>query len=91
MKGKTISLTNPKVNLSLSDILRAFYYRGLHGAHFDENLRSVIIEEMENFSESDLIASESSVFFREILKLPKNVGQTLTAMNELGSFMCFFA
>ena len=89
LKGKTISLTNPKVKLSLSDILRAFYYRGLHTAHFDENLRSVIIEEMENFSESDLIASESSVFFREILKLPKNVGQTLTVMNELGVLSVF--
>ena len=89
LKGKTISLTNPKVKLSLSDILRAFYYRGLHTAHFDENLRSVIIEEMENFSESDLIASESSVFFREILKLPKNVGQTLNVMNELGVLSVF--
>ncbi len=89
LKGKTISLTNPKVKLSLSDILRGFYYRGLHGAHFDENLRSAIIEEVENFSESDLIASESSVFFREILKLPKNVGQTLTAMNELGVLSAF--
>jgi len=89
LKGKTISLTNPKVKLSLSDILRAFYYLGLHTAHFDENLRAVIIEEMENFSESDLIASESSVFFREILKLPKNVGQTLTVMNELGVLSVF--
>ena len=89
LKGKTISLSNPKLKLSLSDILRAFYYRGLHGAHFDENLRSVIIEEMENFTESDLAASESSVFFREILKLPKNVGQTLTVMNELGVLSVF--
>jgi [protein-PII] uridylyltransferase len=89
LKGKTISLANPKVKLSLSDILRAFYYRGLHTAHFDENLRSVIIEEMENFSEFDLTASESSVFFREILKLPKNVGQTLNVMNELGVLSVF--
>ncbi|MGB5529536.1 MAG: HD domain-containing protein, partial [Ignavibacteriaceae bacterium] len=33
--------------------------------------------------------SESSVFFREILKLPKNVGQTLYAMNELGALGAF--
>ena len=31
----------------------------------------------------------SSVFFREILKLPKNVGQTLSVMNELGVLSSF--
>ena len=84
LKGKTISLTSQRKDLPLSDILRAFYYRGLHGAHFDESLRSVVVENVDDFNESDLIASESSVFFREILKLPKNVGQTLLVMNELG-------
>ena len=33
--------------------------------------------------------AESSVFFREILKLPKNTGITLANMNELGVLAAF--
>ncbi len=47
LKAKTISLFKNK-ELSLSDIMRALYYRGLHSAHFDENLRSLIVEKVEN-------------------------------------------
>jgi [protein-PII] uridylyltransferase len=88
LKRKIISL-NHRTNLSLSDILRAFYYRGLYTAHFDEKLRSTIVEVVE---ENDGIVKtevESSVFFREILRLPKNVGQTLSVMNELGVLKAF--
>ncbi len=88
LKGKTISLSGP-YELNLSDILRAFYYRGLNSAHFDENLRSVIIEICENYAELKNNEVESSVFFREIMRLPKNVGQTLSAMNELGVLKAF--
>jgi len=88
MKGKTISL-NTKKDLSFSDILRAFYYRGLHSAHFDENLRTTIIETVENYDGFGKQENESSTFFREILKLPKNVGQTLSSMNELGVLKAF--
>ncbi len=88
MKGKTISL-NEKKDLSFSDILRAFYYRGLHSAHFDENLRTTIIETVENYDGFSKQENESSTFFREILKLPKNVGQTLSSMNELGVLKAF--
>jgi [protein-PII] uridylyltransferase len=87
LKGKTISL-NGKPKLSLSDILRGFYYRGLYNAHFDENLRSTIIEIVEDY-EGDKNETESSVFFREILRLPKNVGFTLSVMNELGVLKAF--
>ena len=90
LKGKTISLIN-KRQLALSDILRAFYYRGLYGAHFDENLRSLIVEIVENYDEVNQQEPESSVFFREILKLPKNVGQTLAVMNELGVLSAFLS
>ncbi|MHB1686725.1 MAG: [protein-PII] uridylyltransferase family protein [Ignavibacteriaceae bacterium] len=88
LKGKTISL-NGKKELSFSDILRAFYYRGFHSAHFDENLRSTIVEIVENYDGFNRLESESSTFFREILKLPKNVGQTLSVMNELGVLKAF--
>jgi [protein-PII] uridylyltransferase len=75
--------------LTISDVLRAFYYRGLYSARFDESLRSVIIDKFENTDRSQSIESESSVFFREILKLPQNVGQTLYVMNELGVLGAF--
>lgn len=88
LKGKTISL-NANRDISFSDILRVFYYRGLHSAHFDENLRTTIIETLENFDEFNKNENESSTFFREILKLPKNVGQTLLTMNELGVLKAF--
>lgn len=85
LKGKTIS-HNSDFELALSDVMRAFYYRGLHTARFDESLRSEIVEETDYKSEP---GTESSVFFREILKLPKNVGNTLSAMNELGVLGAF--
>ena len=83
LKGKTIS-HNSNSQLDISDVMRAFYYRGLHTAHFDESLRSEIVELVEEVEYSDNSEAESSVFFREILKLPRNVGNTLSAMNELG-------
>ncbi len=88
LKGKTISL-NGRTKLTLSDILRALYYRGLYGGHFDENLRSTIIEVVEDYDGLHKPEAESSVFFREILRLPKNVGQTLSVMNELGVLKAF--
>lgn len=88
IKGKTIYQKNNK-DFNLSDILRGFYYRTLHGAFFDEGLRSKIVEVVENINDHTLVESESSVFFREILKLPKNVGQNLAVMNELGVLGAF--
>lgn len=83
IKGNIISMRENK-NLIMSDVLRAFYYRGLHSARFDDELRSYIIDKFESTDKHPIQQSESSVFFREILKLPKNVGQTLYVMNELG-------
>jgi [protein-PII] uridylyltransferase len=88
IKGKTISLVNSG-ELNFSDILRGFYYRGKYSAHFDEQLRSRIVETVENNLEQGHYGIDSSVFFREILKLDKNVGQTLSVMNELGVLGAF--
>lgn len=88
MKGRVISMRDhPK--LTMSDILRVFYYRGLHSARFDENLRSYIVDKFESFDRHHFQESESSVFFREILRLPANVGSTLYVMNELGVLGAF--
>ncbi len=88
LKNGVISIaSNAKMNLST--ILRAFYYRGLHDARFDENLRSQIIESVFDHEESKNVEQMSSVFFREILKLPKNVGKTLEMTNELGVLATF--
>jgi [protein-PII] uridylyltransferase len=88
LKGKTIYARNEN-SLSLSDVLRVFYYRGLHSAHFDDALRLLIIEAAEKQAHKQNAEAESSVFFREILKLPKNVGSTLATMNELGVLSAF--
>jgi [protein-PII] uridylyltransferase len=88
MKGKTIYYTDLHP-LSISDVLRAFYYRGLYNAYFDENFTSQIIELSSEVSENNTNVSSSSVFFREILKLQRNVGQTLIVMNELGTLGAF--
>lgn len=80
--------------LTLSDIFRVFYYRAYHNAGFDDYLRTKIIEATENAEGNNWAQSESSVFFREILKLPRHVGSTLSIMNELGvlgAFMPEFA
>ena len=88
IKGKVISMRNNSP-LSMSDILRAFYYRGLHSARFDEALRSHIVDKFETVDRHQIQESESSVFFREILRLPSNVGDTLYVMNELGALGAF--
>jgi len=83
LKGDSLSIIKNRL-LNLSDILRAFYYRGLYSARFDENLRSLVIESVEYIEESGEEEPDSSVFFREILRLPKNVGDTLFHLNEFG-------
>lgn len=88
LKNGVISVA-PKVNLTLSTILRAFYYRGFYDARFDENLRSQIIESVIDHEEIKQTEQISSVFFREIIRLPKNVGKTLEIMNELGVLATF--
>ncbi len=82
LKGDIISHSSDKP-LSISDIMRAFYYRGKYDARFSEPLRSVILLMTEDQKDEMLPESESSVFFREILKLEKCVARTLFAMNEL--------
>jgi len=88
VKGDVVFMTGSG-KLSLPMILRAFYYRGLHDARFDENLRSQIIEAVIDYEEIQSLEPQSSVFFREILRLPRNVGKTLTSMNELGVLGAF--
>jgi [protein-PII] uridylyltransferase len=83
IKNKVIFLKK-KDKLTLSDVFRVFYYRAFHNAGFDDKLRSQIIDATENSLENNWSQSDSSVFFREILKLPRNVGATLSIMNELG-------
>jgi len=83
LQGKTINLSHQK-ELSLSDILRAFYYRGYYDGRFEDNLRAKVLDRVEESELNPDDDSESSVFFREILRLPKNVGKTLGALNEFG-------
>lgn len=86
IKGKIISCKHNEI-LSHSDILRAFYYRALHDGSFDEKLRMLIIDSLDKKGmQSDV---GSSVFFRELMKLPTNVGKTLSIMNELGVLGAF--
>lgn len=66
-----------------------FYYRAYHNAGFDDNLRNKIVEATENAEENNWSQPDSSVFFREILKFPRNVGATLSIMNELGVLGAF--
>lgn len=88
IKNKVIFLKN-KDQLTLSDIFRVFYYRAYHNAGFDDHLRTVIIDATENAEENNWSQPVSSVFFREILKFPRNVGSTLSIMNELGVLGAF--
>lgn len=88
LKGKVI-YHRGNGSLLLSDVLRCFYYSGLYSARFDDYLRSLIIETTERYSNERHPEAESSVFFREILKLPKNTGATLANMNELGVLAVF--
>lgn len=88
IKNKVIFKKSNK-ELTLSDIFRVFYYRAYHNAGFDDNLRNKIIEATENAEENNWSQPDSSVFFREILKFPRNVGATLSIMNELGVLGAF--
>ena len=81
--GEIIKFKGDRI-LSISDIMRGFYYRCLNDAIFEQNLRSLIIESIHLIEETNPLEATSSVFFREMLKLPANVGKTLLAMSEFG-------
>ncbi len=83
IKGKIISFTGNRI-FTISEIMRAFYYRASNNATFEKSLRSRIIETVNVFENYEQTEIQSSVFFREILKLPSNVGKTLSLMNEFG-------
>lgn len=78
-----------KKRFTISEMMRVFYYRGLHSARFHQKLRATIIESALDVEEFEEYEVSSSVFFREILKLPKNVGETLGVMNGLGVLGAF--
>lgn len=88
LAGKKLFLRHT-LKINFSDILRAFYYAGRHGAYFDEQLRRIILEFVENDTLKEAFEAESSVFFREILKLERNVGSTLSLMNQYGVLALF--
>lgn len=73
--------------LSMSDMLKACYYRGLHNIYFDDRLRTTIIRSIEDPHISDI--QQSAFYFRKIIQLPHNVGKTLSVMNELGILAAF--
>ncbi len=74
---------------TISEMMRVFYYRGIHGARFHQKLRAMVIESALDVEEHEEYELSSSVFFREILKLPHNVGETLSVMNGLGVLGAF--
>ncbi|MBX2974633.1 MAG: HD domain-containing protein [Ignavibacteriaceae bacterium] len=86
LMGDIIYIRNLR-QLTMSDILRGFYYRCFYNGHFDEHLRSKIVESLDNIEVNN--DSDSSVFFREMLHIPHNVGKTLSIMNELGVLQVF--
>lgn len=88
LKGKVIS-AKLKENFTLSDILRLFYYRSLYNCYFDEDLTCRVIQTVDSVTDKAVEQAESSVFFREILKMPHNVGNILSVMNELGVLGAF--
>ncbi|KUG25099.1 uridylyltransferase [hydrocarbon metagenome] len=91
MKGNRLSLADPDSDVDLSKVLRVFYYRAVRDAVFDENLRSKIIELALQSDDEVKPENTSSTFFRELLRLPKNVGKTISTMNELGVLTAFLS
>lgn len=83
LKGQILSLNKIK-SLTVSEIMRAFYYECVNDTVFDQKLRSLIINNVQALEELQQPEITSSVFFRELLKLPDNVGKTLYDMNEVG-------
>jgi [protein-PII] uridylyltransferase len=79
----TIKFKNDR-KLQTSDIMQAFYYRCRNNASFDQNLRLEILQSIHLIKEGISFQGTSSKYFREMLKLPSNVGKTLLAMNEYG-------
>jgi len=83
VKGKILTFSADRY-LSISEIMRAFFYRAVNDASFEKNLRALVIESTHIYEETEQAQTPSSVFFREMLKLPSNVGKTLSVMNEFG-------
>ncbi len=83
IKGNILHFKGDRI-LSISDIMRAFYYKAMNRAFFETNLRTLIIQRIHLIEETKSLEATSSVFFRELLKLPANVGKTLLSMNDFG-------
>ncbi len=64
MKGDILFFKNDRI-LSISDIMRAFYYRCMNDARFEQNLRSLIIESIHLIEESKPLEATSSVFLEK--------------------------
>ncbi|MBA4310204.1 MAG: [protein-PII] uridylyltransferase [Chlorobiaceae bacterium] len=75
--------------LNMASILKVFYHRAFHNARFDENLRTIIIDSIDN--KEQRVGPGSAIYFRKLLALQKNVGNTLTTMNELGVLEVFIS
>lgn len=86
--GNVISVFSEN-ELSISDIMQAFYYRGIYDARFDDNLRSLIIRAVVEEKRIKIAEAQASLTFRDILRMERNVTKTLVVMNELGMLGAF--
>lgn len=84
LTGDILFFNNNNKVLSISDIMKAFYFKCKTNAKFDKNLRSKIIESIGLIKANKLKESFPYEYFRKMLRLPNNVGNTLFVMNEFG-------
>ncbi|MCX8010151.1 MAG: HD domain-containing protein, partial [Ignavibacteria bacterium] len=83
IKGRILSRKKAK-KISLAEIILAFLYRNKYSALFSEELEKEIINSILFLDGTEIQSAEVSANFREILKHPDNLSETLIAMNRLG-------
>ncbi len=81
LRGETIVYKDDEL-LPIADIMKCFYFRAEHVATFDANLGSIIIDSIDQGTAFN--KAVTTMYFRRLLRLPKDVGKTLGVMNELG-------
>ncbi len=71
-------------SLSYSSVVKAAFFRGKYNARFSPEVRSRLIDIIEDLEWTELERKQVASIFRKIFLLEGKVGSTLRAMNEMG-------
>ncbi len=71
-------------DVSHESIIKAVYYRGKYDARISPEVRSILIDAIDELTWDEISIKQVAPIFRDIFKFEGKVGSTLRSMNEIG-------